>query len=117
MARYKRIKKCRQTGQWDVEKSQSPLSKFCRHIGKIRDMESIHTGTFHDLQRTCLSNLIVQGFSLHEVKELAGHTDIEIIERFYYLVRLLRVPSKLNIDLITFSVSNFIEQALAAVVQ
>ena len=45
------------------------------------------SGTFHDLRRTCLSNWIVQGLSLHEVKELAGHAGIETTDRFYLAVR------------------------------
>ncbi|MFC1635340.1 tyrosine-type recombinase/integrase [Planctomycetota bacterium] len=86
-ARYKRIQAYRQTGQWDVEKGRSPLSKFCHHFNKIRDRAGIRIGTFHDLRRTCLSNWIVQGLSLHEVKELAGHASIETTERFYLAVR------------------------------
>ena len=50
-------------------------------------MAGIETGTFHDLRRTCLSNWVVQGLSLHEVKELAGHAGIETTERFYLAVR------------------------------
>jgi integrase len=53
----------------------------------IRDLANIHTGTFHDLRRACLSNWILQGLSLHEVKELAGHASIETAERFYMAVR------------------------------
>jgi len=87
MARYERIQAYRQTGQWDVEKGRSPLSKFCHHFNKIRDRAGIRIGTFHDLRRTCLSNWIVQGLSLHEVKELAGHASIETTERFYLAVR------------------------------
>jgi len=87
MDRYKRIQEYRQSGQWNVEKGRLPLSKFCHHFNKIRDRASIRTGTFHDLRRTCLSNWIVQGLSLHEVKELAGHASIETTERFYLAVR------------------------------
>jgi len=86
-ARYERIQEYRRAGQWDVEKGRSPLSKFCHHFNKIRDRAGIRTGTFHDLRRTCLSNWIVQGLSLHEVKELAGHASIETTERFYLAVR------------------------------
>jgi integrase len=86
-ARYKRIQEYRQTGQWNVEKGRSPLSKFCHHFNKIRDLARIRTGTFHDLRRTCLSNWIVRGLSLHEVKELAGHASIGTTERFYLAVR------------------------------
>jgi integrase len=87
MARYERIQELRRAGQWDVEKGRSPISKFCHHFNKIRDLANIRTGTFHDLRRTCLSNWIVQGLSLHEVKELAGHAGIETTERFYLAVR------------------------------
>jgi integrase len=87
MARYERIRDYRRARQWNVEKGRSPLSKFCHHFNRIRDRVGIRTGTFHDLRRTCLSNWIVQGLSLHEVKELAGHASIETTERFYLAIR------------------------------
>ncbi len=87
LERYERIQELRRAGEWSVEKGRSPLSKFCHHFNKIRSLAGIHTGTFHDLRRTCLSNWIVQGLSLHEVKELAGHAGIETTERFYLAVR------------------------------
>ena len=86
-ARYKRIQEYRRAGQWNVDKGRCPVSKFCHQFNKIRDLAGIRTGTFHDLRRTCLSNWIVQGLSLHEVKELAGHASIETTERFYLAVR------------------------------
>ena len=87
MARYERIQEYRRAGQWNVDKGRCPVSKFCHHFNKIRDRAGICTGTFHDLRRTCLSNWIVQGLNLHEVKELAGHASIETTERFYLAVR------------------------------
>jgi integrase len=87
MERYERIQGLRRAGQWTVEKGRSPLSKFCHHFNKIRRLAGIQTGTFHDLRRTCLSNWIIQGLSLHEVKELAGHAGIETTDRFYLAVR------------------------------
>ena len=87
IARYELIQELRRTGQWTVEKGRSPLSKFCHHFNKIRARAGIVSGTFHDLRRTCLSNWIVQGLSLHEVKELAGHAGIETTDRFYLAVR------------------------------
>ena len=87
MARYEQIQELRRSGQWTVEKGRSPLSKFCHHFNKIRARAGIEAGTFHDLRRTCLSNWIVQGLSLHEVKELAGHAGIETTDRFYLAVR------------------------------
>ena len=87
MARYKYIQELRFARHWSVEKGRSPLSKFCHHFNKIRRLAGIETGTFHDLRRTCLSNWVAQGLSLHEVKELAGHAGIETTERFYLAVR------------------------------
>ncbi len=87
MARYELIQELRRSGQWTVEKGRSPLSKFCHHFNKIRARAGIASGTFHDLRRTCLSNWIVQGLSVHEVKELAGHAGIETTDRFYLAVR------------------------------
>jgi len=85
--RYELIQDLRRNGQWTVERGRSPLSKFCHHFNKIRKLAGIATGTFHDLRRTCLSDWIVQGLSLHEVKELAGHAGIETTDRFYLAVR------------------------------
>ena len=87
MARYERIQELRKTGQWTVERGRSPLSKFCHHFNKIRRSAGIEVGTFHDLRRTCLSNWVTRGLSLHEVKELAGHAGIETTERFYLAIR------------------------------
>lgn len=87
MARYEQIQELRRKRQWTVEGGRSPLSKFCHHFNKIRARAGITAGTFHDLRRTCLSNWIVQGLSLHEVKELAGHAGIETTDRFYLAVR------------------------------
>ena len=87
MARYEHIQELRRVGQWTVERGRSPLSKFCHHFNRIRKLAGIESGTFHDLRRTCLSNWVTQGLSLHEVKELAGHAGIETTERFYLAVR------------------------------
>jgi integrase len=87
VARYERIGKLRRMGSWDVEKGRCPVSKFCHYFNKIRAIAEIAAGTFHDLRRTCLSNWIIQGLTLHEVKELAGHAGIETTERFYLAVR------------------------------
>ncbi len=87
MARYEHIQGLRRAGRWSVERGRSLLVKLCHHFNKIRKRAGIETGTFHDLRRTCLSNWVGQGLSLHEVKELAGHTKIETTERFYLAVR------------------------------
>jgi integrase len=87
MGRYEFIQGLQRSGQWTVERGRSPLSKFCHHFNKIRTRAGIESGTFHDLRRTCLSNWVAQGLSLHEVKELAGHAGIDTTERFYLAIR------------------------------
>jgi integrase len=87
MARYELIQELRRKGQWTVEKGRSPLSKFWHHFNKIRRRAEIASGTFHDLRRTCLSNGIIQGLSLREVKELAGHAGIGTADQCYLAVR------------------------------
>jgi integrase len=85
--RYEFIQELRRSGHWTVERGRSPLSKFCHHFNRIRARAGIESGTFHDLRRTCLSNWVAQGLSLHEVKELAGHAGIDTTERFYLAIR------------------------------
>lgn len=87
MARYERIQELRKAGRWTVEDGRCPLKNFCFHFKKIRRLACVVSGTFHDLRRTCLNNWVIQGLSLHEVKELAGHARIETTERFYLAVR------------------------------
>lgn len=87
VARYEHIRQLRRAGRWTVDKGRSPLSKFCHHFNKIRRQAGIEASTFHDLRRTCLSNWVARGLSLHEAKELAGQAGIETTERFYPAVR------------------------------
>ena len=86
-ARYEYIQGLRRAGRWTVEWGRSPVPKFCHHFNRIRQQAGIETGTFHDLRRTCLSHWATHGLSLHEVKELAGHSQLETTERFYLAVR------------------------------
>ena len=85
--RYGQIQKRRRAGNWTVDDGRAPLDNFDDHFRRIRALASIEKGTFHDLRRTCLSNWVIQGLSLYEVKELAGHAKIETTERFYLAVR------------------------------
>jgi len=86
-ARYEYVQDLQRAGRWTVERGRSPVPKFCHHFNRIRQQAGIETGTFHDLRRTCLSHWATHGLSLHEVKELAGHSQIQTTERFYLAVR------------------------------
>jgi integrase len=85
--RYERIQESRRAGRWTVDAGRCPLGGFSPRFRRIRYLANVESGTFHDLRRTCLSNWVTQGLTLHEVKELAGHASIETTERFYLAVR------------------------------
>ena len=85
--RYEGIQESRRAHQWTVDAGRCPLAGFSPRFRRIRHLANVESGTFHDLRRTCLSNWVTQGLSLHEVKELAGHASIETTERFYLAVR------------------------------
>ncbi|MBW8015076.1 MAG: tyrosine-type recombinase/integrase [Planctomycetes bacterium] len=52
-------------------------------------MESakVEHGTFHDLRRTCITEWLENGLQPHEVKELAGHSDIQTTMNYYTATR------------------------------
>lgn len=57
---------------------------------KIAGIEDFH---FHDLRHTFCSNLILSGAGLKEVKEMIGHSDISMTDRYSHLTinhKLLR---------------------------
>lgn len=52
--------------------------KACRSAG----IENLH---FHDLRHTFGSNLLMSGASLKDVKEMLGHSDISMTDRYTHL--------------------------------
>jgi integrase len=44
-------------------------------------------GTFHGLRSTCITEWLEQGLMPHEVKELAGHADINTTMNYYVGIR------------------------------
>jgi len=48
-----------------------------------REMPSLHDVTIHTLRKTFASWLVQAGASLQEVKELLGHSTVQITERHY----------------------------------
>ena len=51
-------------------------------ICKIADLSDLH---YHDLRHTFCSNLILSGADLKEVKEMIGHADIAMTDRYAHL--------------------------------
>jgi site-specific recombinase XerD len=46
---------------------------------------------FHDLRHTFCSNLIISGADLKEVKEMIGHSDIAMTDRYSHLTSELKL--------------------------
>ena len=56
--------------------------KAWRQALEIARIENFH---FHDLRHTFCSNLILSGASLKDVKEMIGHSDISMTDRYSHL--------------------------------
>jgi len=63
----------------------APIKKFYsawRTLCKAAGIQDFH---FHDLRHTFCSNLILSGSGLKEVKEMIGHSDISMTDRYSHL--------------------------------
>lgn len=61
---------------------------FKNFVAKAELSDSIH---FHSLRHSCATYLLKQGFSVHEVQKMMGHSSISVTERYLHLV-----PQDLN---------------------
>ena len=63
----------------------TPIKRFdsaWRNICKIAKIENFH---YHDLRHTFCSNLILSGGDLKDAKEMIGHSDIAMTDRYAHL--------------------------------
>ena len=68
--------------KWDYGKPYAPdfiTRKFSRLL-KNNDLPIIR---FHDLRHSCASLLLSKGFTLKDIQEWLGHSDIEITANIY----------------------------------
>jgi integrase len=68
---------CRLNGQ--------PIKRFdsaWRHICKIAKIKDFH---YHDLRHTFCFNLLLSGANIKDVKEMIGHSDISMTDRYSHL--------------------------------
>jgi len=65
--------------------SGTPLKRFDRSWQKTLDLAGIKDFHFHDLRHTFCSNLLLSGASLKDVKEMIGHQDISMTDRYSHL--------------------------------
>src|SRR5262249_54051549 len=54
-----------------------------RHMHRVMNVLKIDRRRFHDLRHTAASLLLAQGATLHEVKEILGHSQIALTANLY----------------------------------
>ena len=81
--RYKTLLQKHLEGTLLYRQQQTPSEHFSVPFNKIRKRAGVQVGTFHDLRRTWVTMLLRAGMPVHEVKELAGHSDIKTTMTFY----------------------------------
>jgi site-specific recombinase XerD len=62
-----------------------PIKRFdsaWRNVCKLAKLPELH---FHDLRHTFCSNLLLSGADLKQVKEMIGHKDIAMTDRYAHL--------------------------------
>ena len=65
--------------------NSQPIKRFdsaWRHICKIAKITDFH---YHDLRHTFCSNLLLSGANMKDVKEMIGHSDISMTDRYSHL--------------------------------
>ncbi len=58
-------------------------SNLSRHFHAVLDSLKIDRRRFHDLRHTAASLLLAQGATLHDVKEILGHSQISLTSDLY----------------------------------
>jgi len=84
--RYDRIQQQRQKGKWTLCSQLNLVCNFTRQFKKILKKAKIQSGTFHDLRRTALSNLLAGGMGEYDVMQLAVHSSFDVTHQFYLSV-------------------------------
>ena len=63
----------------------TPLKRFDKSWRKSLELAGIKDFHFHDLRHTFCSNLLLSGASLKDAKEMIGHSDISMTDRYSHL--------------------------------
>ena len=63
----------------------SPMKRFDKAWKKTLEMAGIKGLHFHDLRHTFCSNLIISGAGIKDAKEMIGHRDISMTDRYSHL--------------------------------
>lgn len=67
------------------------LGGFSRSWRKLREIAGFPKLHFHDLRHTFCSNLILSGSDLKDVKEMIGHSDLSMTDRYAHLTSMRKL--------------------------
>ena len=68
---------CRLTGQ--------PIKGFSKAWKRTKELAGFENLHYHDLRHTFCSNLLLVGAGLKDVKDMIGHSDIAMTDRYAHL--------------------------------
>ena len=85
--RYRRIMELKAGGRLKDRIRRCPDENFTKPFERIRRRAGVSAGTYHDMRRTCITEWLERGLQPHEVKQLAGHVDIDTTMRYYVTTR------------------------------
>ena len=85
--RYSGIVKLKEQGLLSNRVRRCPDENFARPMRQILRRAGVKRGTFHDLRRTCITEWLESGLQPHEVRVLAGHSDLETTMTYYSTTR------------------------------
>ena len=85
--RYRRIMELKNGGRLKDRIRRCPDENFSKPFERIKRLAGVSAGTYHDMRRTCITEWLERGLQPHEVKQLAGHVDIDTTMRYYVTTR------------------------------
>lgn len=68
--------------KWENGKPYAP-DYITRKFGKLLNKHNLRHIRFHDLRHSCASLLIANGFTLKDIQEWLGHSDIQVTANIY----------------------------------
>jgi site-specific recombinase XerD len=70
------------------------LGGFSRSWRRAREIAGFPELHFHDLRHTFCSNLILSGSDLRDVKEMIGHRDLSMTDRYAHLTNMRKLARR-----------------------
>lgn len=87
LRRYQETMAKKKMGSWSLTKTRFNLvGNFSRRFQELLRKANIANAKFHDLRRTALSDWLMNGMSVFDVMNLAGHANVATTQQFYLAI-------------------------------